>query len=477
MGGDYYNLGILGAKARDAEAQQQQAQPGMRQGGGRGGMGGGESGDVGPSRLEVVVLFPDGPAQKAGLRIGDVIIGIGKRAFKEGSLGPIADALVKAESGGGKGILTLLIERGGENEKLEVKLPQPGKHYAKPLQGKAREEIFLAACKWLADKQQGGGFPQTLSGQNGAVVQTAVAGLAWLCAGSDTKRGKFKQNVKDATEFVLQHAGKEMSFPGMGGQMPGGRGGSMNQTNWGSAHAAIFLGEVHGRAPARALKAGLLALGADLVERQEESGGWAHGPGGPNPLGYVELNIVTGLALCGLGMAHQAGYEVPEDCLQRAEAFLEASSSGDGGVGYADKPGQKGMGNIGRTASCWLGYQLLGLGKSGWGVKMRKWTERHIDEVMGGHASLMQHIFHAGLAAGSLGKGAHKSYWKQMRRDFTLARAPDGSFQPRPWHESLSLGSNSDVSFGQVWTTATWAIVLACDGGGNLEGVPLLMGR
>ena len=32
--------------------------------------------------------------------------------------------------------------------------------------------------------------------------------------------------------------------------------------------------------------------------------------GGPNALGYVELNIVSGLALCGMGLAGQAGYKL-----------------------------------------------------------------------------------------------------------------------------------------------------------------------
>jgi hypothetical protein len=59
-----------------------------------------------------------------------------------------------------------------------------------------------------------------------------------------------------------------------------------------------------------------------------------------------------------------------------------------------------------------------------------------------------------------------------------LARASDVSFQPRPWHESLQLGSNSDVSFGDIWTTAAWAIVLAADGQSDgLPGLPACTGR
>ena len=60
----------------------------------------------------------------------------------------------------------------------------------------------------------------------------------------------------------------------------------------------------------------------------------------------------------------------------------------------------------------------------------------------------------------------------------TLARAPDGSFQPRPWHETLSIGSNSDVSFGEIWTTSAWTIVLACKPVRNgRPGLPALLGK
>jgi hypothetical protein len=82
---------------------------------------------------------------------------------------------------------------------------------------------------------------------------------------------------------------------------------------------------------------------------------------------------------------------------------------------------------------------------------------------MHGHASLMQHIMLAGIAAKALGKESSDAYWKVLLRDFTLARGPDGSFQPRPWHESLLMSSNTDVSMGEVWATASWAIVLSAD--------------
>jgi hypothetical protein len=456
-GGDFYNLGLLGAKARDADAAAPAAPgEGMR----RVEMprDDGTAND-GPPRLRVELLFPGGPAEKAGLRKGDVVLGVGGKKFAEGSLAPLAKAIVKAESGAAKGVVQLLVERSGEKEtlRIDVAVPPGGKEAASPTAGKARDAMLAAACAFLAAKQQeDGGFAETLSGRNGAVVQTACAGLAWLAAGSDLAEGPYADNVRRAARFVADRA-CENAGPGPSG------GGNWSQVNWGLAHGAIFLGELVARSPDAELSAALVRIGEALAKNQEASGGWAHGPGGPNALGYVELNIVSGLALCGLGLAKRGGYEPPSAVLKKAEEYLVASSGGDGGVGYSTSPGQRGQGNIGRTAAAWLGCGTLGLRKTPWAQKMESWVRAHAGEVYGGHASLMQHHLLAGVAAHALGGDAVKSYWEVCERDLVLARAPDGSFQPRPWRESVAMSSNSDVTFGQVWTTAAWAIVLGCE--------------
>ena len=163
-------------------------------------------------------------------------------------------------------------------------------------------------------------------------------------------------------------------------------------------------------------------------------------------------------------------------------AVAQSRSSGVGfrvapGVGYSSAAGQRGMGNIGRTAVAWLGFRTLGLEGRPWCKKMRGFTDRNVDAVMGGHASLMQHIQLAGVASAALGPRARKRFWLTLRRDMTLARAPDGSFQPRPWHETYAMSSNSDVTFGEVWTTASWTIVLACEPDELMPGLPAWIGE
>ncbi len=467
---DLYNLGVLGAKAADADrAPPPAAGEGVRQVK----MVADPSADRGPDRLRIDALFPDGPAAKAGLKLGDVIVGVGGKSFKdgkEGSIAPLAKALIDAESGATKG-LALSVERAGAKPSTTVVATiAANKDAASPFRGPARVAVVNAALAWLAKQQRDdGGFESTLCGTTGSVVQTSMAGLAWLAGGSDLAKGPYSANLKKAVAYVKSSVGTD----GSPGSTP-----NTDQTNWGYVHAAIFFGELQARSPDAEVAAELKKYGAEIAKRQESSGGWAHGPGGPNGLGYVELNIMTGLAMMGMGAARQTGWDPPEAVLAKARQYLEDSSGGDGGIGYSTKPGQKGQGNIGRTCATWMGYTALGLDHEKWTSKMAAYVKLHAGEVFGGHASLMQHFFLAGLASQALGGDAAKTYWTACGQDLVVARAPDGSFQPRPWHESLQMGSNSDVDFGEVWTTAAWTMVLAADGvKDGLPGLPATTGK
>jgi hypothetical protein len=100
------------------------------------------------------------------------------------------------------------------------------------------------------------------------------------------------------------------------------------------------------------------------------------------------------------------GYTVDKKVVDKLIDYLEASAGQGGGVGYAASEGQRGMGNIGRTAGAWLGAQSLGLRDREFVKKMASYTEENIANIMGGHASLMQHILLAGVAAKALGADA-----------------------------------------------------------------------
>lgn len=474
---DLFNMGVIGAKAWDADREEPDL--GDLGGGPRRFKSSGPSeSDGGPKRLVIKALFPGGPGHRAGLRLGDIVVGVDQTLFEKGYREPLAAALVRAESLPRENKLTLKVERKGEKEKekldVVVKIPKVGPEAAEPTTGKMRDTLLKDACKWLADHQEStGGFPQTSSGQNGAVVWASLAGLAWISGGSKLNGGKHAKNVREAYDFVTRYLYTKNPLAGM---RPDGR--NWDQTTWAFGHAGIFLGELCAAQKSRKVKAELQKIVDELARRQEVSGGYAHGPGGPNALKYLELNIMAGFVLTSFGLAQQAGCSVDQKVVDKLIAYLEQSAGQGGGVGYAATQGQAGMGNIGRTAGAWLGAVSLGLGKRDFVREMESYTKANIANVMGGHATLMQHILLAGVAAKAMGPEATEAYWKVLERDLILARAPDGSFQSRPWHESLASSLNTDVSCGEPWTTACWAIVLGADAErGSKGGLPGWLGR
>ena len=361
-----------------------------------------------------------------------------------------------------------MVVRGEESLTLTAEIPFQDKSYKKPEQGDARERILKGALDWLAKEQKdGGGFEQTLGGNNGAVVMASLAGLAWLSSGSSLDQGPYAKNLKAAMGFVKTALVAKDPFEGMRSGS-----GNWNQSTWAYGHAAIFLGELQQASPRDEIKAELGRIAKELAARQEASGGYAHGPGGPNALGYLELNIIAGFVLSGIGLAKQAGCEVDMDCVDKLLDYCEQSAAG-GGVGYSTKSGQQGQGNIGRSAGAWLGAIACGKSRNRFVKSMGSWVKGHVEDPLGGHATLMQHILLAGVAAKALGRSSTKRFWKAMLPSYVLARAPDGSLHSRPWHESLNMQSNTDVTMGPVWTTACWAIVLgAGEGMGGEGGLP-----
>jgi hypothetical protein len=467
-GGDFWNLGPLGAKAHTGAVSTVAADATGRTS---------VSGDVpfqdgGPAELVLAVVDPEGPAGRAGLTVGDVITGIGGKRFKEDeSLEALADALVKARA---KGELELSVEKGGEKSRVTITLPvgpEVGIVDKDPLSDEARRAAQAFALRFLAAEQSDdGGLPAGLSGGTGRVVNASLAGLAWISGGSTLEAGDFAENLVEAVGFVCAQMEEKM-----GQELPRTDPGQANwdQSNWSLVYAGLFLGEVHALAPSDRVKDVLAFIASDLVLRQEKSGGYAHGPGGPNALDYVELNIVGALALMAFGAAERAGVEIDEDAVDRLVEYLDDSSSG-GGVGYSTGAGQQGMGNIARSAATWRGMVLVGRGKDGFAKQTKSYAKKEATNFLGGHASLMQHIFFGGIAAAALGGSDLKKWYGAMEREFVLAQAHDGSYQPRPFQETANLNSNGDVTMGVVWTTASWAILLALDFEDG--GLPLMVG-
>ncbi|MCI0343032.1 MAG: DUF6288 domain-containing protein [Planctomycetales bacterium] len=405
--------------------------------------------------IRVAGVFPDGPAAAGGLQRGDEIVALAGQPFprRADPVYYLVDA-IEAVTGLKSPVLPVTVMRGGKPETLKVPFPALGKHAATcPHKCERCERMVAQSLDWIVSQQQpDGSFASNLGGKNGHVAVTSLSGLALLAGGSTPSDGPHASALRRAVRYVIQTAGDE-------GTVPKGTGGAnWSQVNWSLGYGGAFLGLVHRRAPDAEVKAKLAAVAQAIVRNQEASGGWAHGPGGPNALNYVELEIMSNWCLLALGLARQAGVEVPQAPIDRAVAYIEACSSG-GGVGYSTRQGQKGMGDPGRTAGAAVAFEALYLERHPMHERMVKFAARGFGDLYKGHVSPVMHYLAGGMMAHAAGAKTWAAFQEPFRREFLAARRPDGSFSARPTAETQKLHSNNDRQVGFAWTTASYLAI------------------
>ena len=444
--GDWYNLGPIGGKAGLERS------PGL----------GAKSG------LSVKSVYQGAPGELAGLRPGDIIVGAPK-SFGGNAYHELAKAIEAAETQkkAKKALVKLTVLRDGKQTRLEVKLPHYGADAKKFPAGKMRDKIIDQATAWLAKQQQSNGaWRCKLSAKNGRVVMTSLCGLALMASGSTAARGKYATNVKKAAASVAANVGKKS---GLGASQGAG---NWNQNNWGLGYGGIFLSEVQKASPQPGLKDKLIWIRDQILANQEKSGGWAHGPGGPNALNYLELEIVSNCCIAALGGIKANGIEVDDAKLQKALDYVQKCSRG-GGVGYSTRRGQVGQGDVGRTGGAVVAFGACGRADHPYYKSMVGFMKANLRKIAGGHVSPTMHHLSAAAGCYREGKSTWAAYWKAQRQECTMLRNPDGTFDARPTSESQQMGRNTDQSLGLVWSTSHWIIILCLE----KDRLPVLMGK
>jgi hypothetical protein len=427
--------------------------------------------NVSGTRLDVRELLEGSPAGRVGVQVGDAIVGVSGRPLQEAAPGPVLQviaAVEKAEAARKKRVVVLTVSRGGQERQVTVPVGKLGKHSRScPTKCKKCDKVVRQGLEFLVRTQSSdGSFPTSLGGKTGTVVVTSLSGLALLSAGLKPQPGS---PLGKAIDYVLDHVGQADTGPLAG--MGGGRG-NWNQINWELGYGLMFLTEV----ARKTRRADVLEKCRELVRiievNQEASGGWAHGPGGPNALGYVELEIVGNYLLTGLGAARRLELELNEDKLSKALTWIEGTSPGDGGVGYSQRDGQR-FGDAGRTAGALVAYNALGQSRAPFFEKMANYYVGHIEKLPEGHVSPAMHLLAGAMASRVLGKAATREYYERFRLHIMQHRRPNGSFASTPTEESQSMRNNTDLSVGPRWTTATYVLILTLHEG----NLPLLLGE
>lgn len=402
--------------------------------------------------FQIAALEAGGAAERADLRVHDVILKLGGRGLpKKGDLILGLERQVEAAEAGKTGRLAALIWRDGRRSTVTLEVERLGGHSATcPVRCEKCGAVRDRAVAWLVQQQtKSGGWHTGLGGNNGLVVVSTLGGLALEGAGGHQKA------VRRAAEYVAKACGAPDRFE----QLRAQRGGpNWSQVNWPLGYAPLLLTAFP---QDRSMREKLSEIAAKLVRNQESTGGYAHGPGGPNALDYLELEIVSNYALASIGLLRGAGIPVDDAGVDRALAYVRSCTSGDGGVAYSTRPGQAGHGDPGRTAGAYFAFYRNGLGRSKAARRMLKFFVRGMERLPTGHVSPMMHILAGAMACRASGQSKlMKSFWKTYRPYIMSSRLHAGSFAGRPTRESRAIRSNTDRTLGPAWATATYVIVM-----------------
>lgn len=418
--------------------------------------------EQGKNGLVIVIreIVTEGLADKSGLLVGDTILKANGKGISGKTLDEVIDnfcaTIEKAEAKKAQGKYTkikIVVERAGATVKIDLwirALPPASKSDPKKCKKTAR--IIAEGLDFLADRQQSEGNQLHVANENHAIATAALSGLAWIGSG----KKKYAKNIAKVADFIMDKAGKERDMSGFRSASSSKNKANWNQTNWSLCYAAIFLSEYQGQKKRAAVKRRLQEIVNKIQENQEASGGWAHGPGGPNALNYLELEIMSNLALGGMGMAQRVGIKLDEAKVIRGYHYVKKCTTG-GGVAYSPLPGQAGHGDPGRTAGAMWALRQLGKGKSLQSA-MAKFYMPKVEKLYEGHACPTMHIWNGAMASALLGKNAYTKYWKTWRPFIMASRTTGGAFGCRPTDESRQLKTHPDRSWGPSFVTAHYLV-------------------
>ncbi|MEK7487526.1 MAG: DUF6288 domain-containing protein [Planctomycetota bacterium] len=431
-GKDYYPLGILGAKGwPEIEG------------------------------FRIKFLEKEGMSQKTGIQLEDLILSVQQKPLGQyQSWKLLGEILTQADSTLEKTVLSLKIRRNAEVLSFSMTIaPKIAHTETCPYSCAACQSLAKEALKVLAKAQQKeGSLPTEMAGTNGLCVVSSLGLMAFIAAGETGKSGDYAETVQNLLTFLSKNAGKDPIDQLL---RKSGAKENWNQTNWAWVFSGISANLLqksrnHPKAKSIAEKAS-----TNLIQNQKkDSGGWGHGPGGLNALGYNELWVVTGLAFLELGLTQQNEIKVSVKAIEKAMEYLKKCVAPNGGVCYSSmNPSGP---DVGRTAVALLALSALNRKDDPLFVSLSAWFLDHLDHLESAHQGYLLHLALTGLATRELGEDAFRKFWKRYRNEIFMARQTtrSGYFTPRPTSESLQNKANNDIALGEIWTTAVYALLL-----------------
>lgn len=288
------------------------------------------------ARQILVTAVAAGSPADGVLRLGDVILGVGDRAFADDARIQFAGAIAEAESVPGGGRLRLLRWRDKKTEIVELALPVLGSYSATaPYDCPKSRRIFELGCASLARRMESARYAEQAN-----PITRSLNGLTLLASGKPEYRPLIANEARWAADFT-----------------------SNGYLSWYYGYVCAFLGEYVIATDDRSVLPGLRRLALETARGQSAVGTWGHRFAEPsgNLGGYGCMNQ-PGLSLTiGMVIAREAGVNDPEldRAIAKSSGFLRWFVN-KGAIPYGDHQPFFAHEDNGKCSSAAVLFDLLG---------------------------------------------------------------------------------------------------------------------
>jgi hypothetical protein len=353
-------------------------------------------------QIRITKVDKNSPADGV-LAVGDVILGVGGKAFAYDPRTEMGKAITEAEKASNRGALSLIHWRGGKTRSVVVKLPVLGTYSATaPYDCPKSKRIFEQGCKALARRVAAPSYRQN-------PITRCLNALALLASGNRAYLPLVKKEAKWASAFSA---------------------GSMQ--TWYYGYVIMLLSEYVMETGDKSVMPGLRRLALEASDGQSIVGSWGHRFANPDGrLGGYGMMNAPGLPLtASLILASEAGVKNPklDQAIERSVRLMRFYI-GKGAVPYGDhRPWIQTHEDNGKCGMAAIMFNLLGQA-DGAEFFSRMSVASHGAERDTGHTGNFFNILWSLPAVAQSGPNASGAWMKEFGSwYFDLARRWDGTF-------------------------------------------------
>ncbi|HEX5790096.1 MAG TPA: DUF6288 domain-containing protein, partial [Luteolibacter sp.] len=356
----------------------------------------GWAGNTSEARQILVTAVAAGTPADGVLQAGDVILGVGGKAFDGDARIQFGKAITAAEEKKNGGALKLTRWRAGQSESVVVPLKVMGCYSATaPYDCAKSKAIFEQGCAAIAKR-----------GLKGVSIPNNLNAMALLASGKAEYQPLLAAYAKEAA--ALQSGGMQ---------------------SWIYGHTTLFLAEYVAATHDPEATAGLQRLASEVARGQSAVGTWGHSfalPSG-NCKGYGCMNLPGLGLLLGMQVAREAGLKDPavDQAITKSAAFLRWYVD-KGAIPYGDHQPWPGHEDNGKCSAAAILFDLLGDKEAT--TYYAKMSIAAYAERERGHTGNFYNMLWALPGVSRGGPLATSAYLQETSWYYDLARGADGSF-------------------------------------------------